>query len=100
MKVRRRFIHITPVKLPSAVETFKPHGRTVAAMARSTYYWVKQMGRVDKYSELKEVIRQISEEYQGRYGYRRITLELRNRGYICNHKTVLRLMNGMGLKKA
>ncbi len=71
----------------------------VADMARSTYYYrVKQMGRVDKYSELKEVIRQISEEYQGRYGYRRITLELRNRGYICNHKTVLRLMNEMGLK--
>ncbi|MFC6603311.1 hypothetical protein ACFQDF_19955 [Ectobacillus funiculus] len=34
MKVRRRFIHITPVKLPSAVETFKPHGRTVAALVR------------------------------------------------------------------
>lgn len=68
-------------------------------MARSTYYyWVKQMGREDKYGEVKEVIRQIFEEHQGRYGYRRITLELRNRGYVCNHKTVLRLMNEIGLK--
>ncbi len=68
-------------------------------MARSTYYyWVKQMGREDKYSEVKEVICQIFEEHQGRYGYRRITLELRNRGYTYNHKTVLRLMNEMGLK--
>lgn len=71
----------------------------IAGIARSTYYyWVKQMGREDKYREVKEVIRQIFEEHQGRYGYRRITLELRNRGYICNHKTVLRLMNKMGLK--
>ncbi|WP_423773915.1 IS3 family transposase, partial [Angelakisella massiliensis] len=25
------------------------------------------------------------------YGYRRITTELHNRGFICNHKTVQRL---------
>jgi putative transposase len=56
------------------------------------------MNRLDKYSEIKEVIQQVFNEHRGRYGYRRITLELRNRGYIINHKTVRRLMNELGLK--
>jgi putative transposase len=56
------------------------------------------MNRPDKYSEVKKVIQQIFDEHQGRYGYRRITLELRNRGYVLNHKTVRRLMDEMGLK--
>lgn len=34
----------------------------------------------------------------GRYGYRRITMEMRNRGYIINHKTVSRLMKQLNLK--
>jgi putative transposase len=56
------------------------------------------MNRPDKYEEIKELIKCIFEEHQGRYGYRRITLELRNRGIRINHKTVRRLMNEMGLK--
>lgn len=35
--------------------------------------------------------------HKSRYGYRRITLELKNRGYIVNHKKVKRLMSIMGL---
>ena len=34
---------------------------------------------------------------KARYGYRRITLELINRGYTVNHKKVKRLMSKMGL---
>jgi putative transposase len=56
------------------------------------------MDRPDKYKEVKERIQEIFDEHQGRYGYRRITLELHNRGLIINHKTVRRLMNEMGLK--
>lgn len=56
------------------------------------------MNRSDKYSEVKGVIKQVFHEHRGRYGYRRITLELRNRGYLINHKTVRRLMNELGLK--
>lgn len=68
-------------------------------MARSTYYYlIKQLNRPDKYAEVKELIRQIFEEHQGRYGYRRITMELHNRGLKINHKTVQRLMKNMGLK--
>ena len=56
------------------------------------------MQRPDKYSIEKEEITAIYHENQGRYGYRRITLEMRNRGYVINHKTVSRLMKELGLK--
>ena len=36
-------------------------------------------------------------ENKGRYGYRRITAELRNRNINLNHKTVQRLMKELGL---
>jgi putative transposase len=71
----------------------------VAELKRSTYYyWVKQMKQPDKYEKVKEAIQQIFDKHKGRYGYRRITLELRNQGFTINHKTVLRLMKVMGLK--
>jgi putative transposase len=56
------------------------------------------LSQSDKYAKVKEVIQSIYEEHQGRYGYRRITLELRNQGYVINHKTVRRLMGQLGLK--
>ena len=56
------------------------------------------MQQPDKYRVEKEEITAIYHENQGRYGYRRITMEMRNRGYIINHKTVRRLMNDLGLK--
>ena len=56
------------------------------------------MNQTDKYSELKDVIKQIFHENKGRYGYRRITMELHNRGYSINHKTVLKLMQQCCLK--
>lgn len=37
-------------------------------------------------------------ENKERYGFKRITAELRNRGYLINHKKVLRLMTKMGLR--
>lgn len=56
------------------------------------------MLRPDKYRVEKEEITAIYHENQGRYGYRRITMEMRNRGYVINHKTVSRLMKDLGLK--
>ncbi|MBQ8167421.1 MAG: IS3 family transposase, partial [Lachnospiraceae bacterium] len=68
-------------------------------MPRSTFYfYLKKMKQPDKYAELKEVIKQIFRENKGRYGYRRITMELHNRGYIVNHKTVQKLMKQCNLK--
>ena len=51
----------------------------------------------DKYKAGKEKITTIYHENKGRYGYRRITAELRNRGFRINHKTVQRLMKLLGL---
>ena len=56
------------------------------------------MKQPDKYQELKNVIKLIFHENKGRYGYRRITMELHNRGYHINHKTVQKLMKQCGLK--
>ena len=68
-------------------------------MARSSFYYhQKQFDLPDKYKEIKELIKIIYHKHKGRYGYRRITDELQNRGKIINHKTVLRLMKLLGLK--
>ena len=68
-------------------------------MARSSFYYhQKQIKLSDKYKEIKELIKAIYLRHKGRYGYRRITDELQNRGIIINHKTVLRLMKLLGLK--
>jgi len=56
------------------------------------------MERPDKYAEIKGVIKQVFSENKGRYGYRRVTAELRNRHYTINHKTVRKLMRECGLK--
>ena len=67
-------------------------------MARSTYYYyVKQQGKPDKYAAIKIKITEIYHRNKGRYGYRRITLELRRNGEKINHKTVQRLMKQLGL---
>ena len=68
-------------------------------MSRSTFYYhLKNLNKPDKYKEVKDEILSIFHENKGRYGYRRITLELRNRGYKINHKTVYRLMKVLGLE--
>ena len=55
------------------------------------------MNRPDKHEVAKEEITAIYHENSGRYGYRRITAELRNRNLPLNHKTVQRLMKELGL---
>jgi len=51
-------------------------------------YWQKRLNELNPDEEIENEIKQISEENQGNYGYRRITIELRNRGHIINHKKV------------
>ena len=68
-------------------------------MARSVFYYhIKRLNAVDKYANEKEEITAVFQEHKGRYGYRRITDEMRNRGFAINHKTVQRLMQVMGIK--
>jgi putative transposase len=42
--------------------------------------------------ELRSVIQAIAIEHKLRYGYRRLTAELHHRGFVANHKRVVRLM--------
>ena len=51
----------------------------------------------DKYKEVKAEIVAIYHENKGRYGYRRITAALHNKGIHLNHKTVQRLMKELRL---
>ena len=51
----------------------------ISDLDRSTYYYT--LSKTNKDDKNKE-----------RYGYRRITLELRNQGYNVNHKKVYRIM--------
>lgn len=68
-------------------------------MARSVFYYhLKYLKLDDKYAMEKETIKAIYHEHKGRYGYRRVTMEMRNRGIVISHKTVQRLMAEMCLK--
>lgn len=65
----------------------------LAGIPRSTYYYVlKRLNKSDRYHEARGEIHTICAENKGRYGYRRVTMELKNRGYLVNHKVVMRLM--------
>jgi len=71
----------------------------IAGIPRSTYYYHSKQfenPKPDKYTEIKVLIRKIYDDSKGRYGYRRITKELRKTHKI-NHKTVHRLMRQMGI---
>ncbi len=68
-------------------------------MARSVFYYhLKRLKAAERYANEKESIRLIYHEHKGRYGYRRVTAEMHNRGFMLNHKTVQRLMGELGLK--
>ena len=70
----------------------------LSGLARSTYYYYLKHQNTDKYGKEKEEILDIFNNNKGRYGYRRILIAMRNKGYVINHKTVLKLMNSLGLK--
>ncbi|VJD85684.1 IS3-Spn1, transposase [Streptococcus pneumoniae] len=68
-------------------------------LARWTYYYhLKQLDKPDKDQELKAEIQSIFIEHKGNYTYRRVHLELRNRGYLVNHKRVQGLMKVLNLQ--
>ena len=70
----------------------------IAQLPRATFYYhLKQSAKPDKYKSAKEKITAIYHENKGRYGYRRVTSELRKQNIPLNHKTVQRLMKEMGI---
>ena len=62
---------------------------------RSSVYYKKQSKKTDK--EAEDRIMDIYMKYPF-YGYRRITAELNRRGFIINHKRVLRIMQHLGIR--
>lgn len=61
------------------------------------YYQRKALGKPDSYLKKRELISDIYHKHKGRYGYRRVHLEL-NKKCKTNKKTVQRLMAELGLK--
>jgi transposase InsO family protein len=70
----------------------------IAGVSRSAYYdWKKHRDGVSTVGELHErrlvhTMRQMHKDSKGTYGSPRVTVELRNRGRVVNHKRVERLM--------
>lgn len=70
----------------------------ISKIARSSYYYhIKKSSIPDKHEDAKKEVNKIYKEHKGRYGYRRITLEMKSRGHVINHKTVSKLMGSQGL---
>jgi len=62
-------------------------------VSRSAYYaWVKRLGAGARDAERLALVRTAWEQSRRTYGYRRITLRLKQQGVQINHKAVLRLM--------
>jgi putative transposase len=56
------------------------------------YRSLQERAPVEEDMEVRSVIQQIAVEHRRRYGYRRISAELRRRGMLVNHKRVLRIL--------
>lgn len=67
-------------------------------LPRSTFYYHNKQSETDKYFVEKAEIKELFEANKQRYGYRRITLLLRQKGIVINHKTVLKLMKNLNLR--
>ncbi|CAM3845173.1 Integrase catalytic domain-containing protein [Polynucleobacter arcticus] len=68
-------------------------------MARSVYYYQVGLSKqTDPYLAVKTQISAIYHRHKGRYGYRRVHLELGNLQHYLDPKTVQKLMGQLGLK--
>ncbi|MGD6802596.1 IS3 family transposase [Rossellomorea aquimaris] len=71
----------------------------VVGIPEATYhYHVKNLGKEDPDTELKETITHLFSKFHERFGYKRITKELKKLGLHINHKKVYRIMGELGLK--
>ena len=70
----------------------------IAKMSRSIYYYyLSIMNLPDKYAQTKKTMKLLHKKNNNSFGYRRMCLELRNKGIILNHKTVLKLMKQINI---
>lgn len=64
-----------------------------AGVSRAGFYrYLRRHDPAAEQMELRAAIQQVFVEHKRRYGYRRVTCELRARGLLVNHKRVARLM--------
>ncbi|WP_456272138.1 IS3 family transposase [Bacillus sp. AK031] len=71
----------------------------VVGIPEATYhYHAKNFGKEDPDTELKETITTLFNVFHERFGYKRITKELKKLGHRINHKKVYRIMRDLGLK--
>lgn len=64
-----------------------------ARVSRAGFYrFLKEHLPREEDTEVRSVIQQIALEHRRRYGYRRVTKELKRRGVWVNHKRVARIM--------
>ncbi len=67
-------------------------------VSRSGYYgYVKRMDKPEKHLEAVKEIAECQHSTRQTYGYRRVTIWLKNKGIKLNPKTILRLMNKYNL---
>ena len=65
----------------------------LARVSRAGFYRsLQEQMPVEEEMEVRSAIQQIAVEHRRRYGYRRVTAELRRRGMLVNHKRVARIM--------
>jgi putative transposase len=65
----------------------------LAEVSRASFYRsLENREPVEEEMEVRSAIQQIAVEHRRRYGYRRISAELRRRGMQVNHKRVARMM--------
>jgi transposase InsO family protein len=65
----------------------------LARVSRAGFYrWLTVEAPREEEMEVRAAIHAVALEHRGRYGYRRVSRELRRRGLVVNHKRVARLM--------
>ena len=65
----------------------------LARVSRAGFYrWLTAEAPGEEEMEVRAAIHEVVLEHRGRYGYRRVSRELRRRGMVVNHKRVARLM--------
>lgn len=71
----------------------------IAELPKSSFYeWKRKIENfVEKDKEIKDEIKEIANQSMQRYGYRRILKILRSKGFVINHKKVLRIMKELNL---
>jgi transposase InsO family protein len=66
----------------------------LAGVSRAGFYRsLRERAPVEEEMQARSAIQEIAVEHRRRYGYRRITAELRRRGMPVNHKRVLRILS-------